>query len=115
MSNDDISPLDVVLDVNGRGRYFDADGVAISMGAWARLTQDESYKVLARERVGDFEIITAWLGSDQGDWAGPPLIFGTTARRLSTNEFLEEQEVFAATAAKALTNHATLVDSLRCA
>jgi hypothetical protein len=113
MSNDESPQLDEVPEVNRPGQYFDAGGVAISMLAWARLTQDESYKVLAREQVGDFEVITAWLGRDQAGWGGPPLIFGTIARRLSTHEFLEEQETFAATAAKALTNQATLVDILR--
>ena len=102
----------------GRPMFFGADGAPISLSAWSELFRDKSSKILARETVGDVEVITAWLGTDQGDATGsvqdePPLIFGTIPWRASTGEYLDEREVFAATAAQARANHAALVAQLR--
>jgi len=116
--NNDTSALDEITEIGGRGLYFDADGTAISARTWAGLFSDPSYKILARVQVGDLEVITVWMGTDQGCGAvpvadDPPLIFGTIAWRASTNKYLDDLEVFAATAEQALANHAALAARLR--
>ena len=116
--NDDNDPLDSVSGLVGRPLFFDLDGAPISAREYSRLREDLSYRVLARELVGDFEVITAWLGTDQGDGTGSaaeaaPLIFGSMPRRISTDALMDHLEVFASTPAQALANHAALVDQLR--
>lgn len=101
--------------------FFDAGGGPISLAEWSQLLGDRQYRELARTRVGDFEVITVWLGIDQSDGGrglgvgrtGPPLIFGTIGYNMTTEEYLDHLEVFAATAEQALVNHAKLAEEAR--
>ena len=101
--------------------FFDAGGEPISLAEWSQLLGDRQYRELARTRVGDFEVITVWLGIDQSDGGrglgvgrtDPPLIFGTIGYNMTTKEYLDHLEVFAATAEQALVNHAKLAEEAR--
>lgn len=102
------------LSATDRPMFFNADGAAISMHEWSLLFSDADYKVLERTQVDDTEVITVWMGTDQGDSLGPvdqepPLIFGTIGYLAATKTYLDHLETFAATAAQARANHGALV------
>jgi hypothetical protein len=60
------------------GEFYDRLGVPIDLYEWGRLQEDLEYKVIAREKVGDVEVSTVWLGLNHNFWPGrPPLIFET--------------------------------------
>jgi hypothetical protein len=85
------------------------DGRGITEEEVVALMGDESYRFLAREPVGRWTVVTAWLGLDQslGD-AERPLIFGTAAIDYSGDLF-DDRELYAADEDEALRNHALLV------
>jgi len=100
-----------------RPMFFNADGAAITMREWSLLFSDKDYKVLERTPVDGFEVITVWMGTDQGDSLGPvdeepPLIFGTIGYSPASKTYLDHLETFAATATQARANHGALVTLL---
>lgn len=46
--------------------YYDKNGVPISMGEWARRTEDLKYKQVAVTNFGPIMVSTVWLGMDHG-------------------------------------------------
>ena len=94
--------------------FYDREGQPISLQRFIELRHDHDYRFLARTKVGEVEIVTAWLGLDQGPFADEdrPLIFGTAA--VSDREGLvhADQEEFSATEAEALAAHQRLVERL---
>ena len=86
--------------------FRDRQGRPISLREHLRLHADPGYRFLARVHVNDWEVVTAWLGLDQGDSdpGQPPLIFGTAAL-LPDGRQLEGRETFASTEDEALANH----------
>lgn len=85
--------------------FFGRDGQPLSMAAWIDRHKDSQYRFLGRERVGDLEVITAWLGTDQGE-EDTPLIFGTIVYDHAADTFDNAREEFTATEAAALDAHA---------
>ena len=82
------------------------DGRRISVSEFTALRRDRTYRFLARDRWRAVEVVTAWLGLDQGggpDW--PPMIFGTAVVG-------GDREIFAATESEARANHAALLSEL---
>lgn len=69
--------IEAGLNTKGQGRYFDKDGERIGLGTWARLTEDQKYKVIARTRIGKRTVSTVWLGIDSATSGKIPMIFET--------------------------------------
>ncbi len=44
---------------------------------WAATFEDQDYKIVAKDKVGDVSVSTVWLGFDRRFGNGPPLIFET--------------------------------------
>jgi len=61
--------------------YFDRSGCSIDLFRWSILRGDQDYVRVARDRVGELEISTVWLGADHQPGDGSPLIFETTVFR----------------------------------
>lgn len=85
--------------------FFDRSGRRVALERWMELRADPAYRFLRRTAVADgVEVITAWLGTDQGDGlGGEPLTFGTVTYRAATGRFTGER--FAATEDQALADH----------
>ena len=90
--------------------FWDRQGQPITdVLRWGELYEDPEYRFLRRTPVGNGEVITAWLGIDQGyGEEGPPLIFGTIVS-VSGVGFLDNSEVLAATEEDALRHHDEMV------
>lgn len=61
--------------------HYDKQGKVIGLGTWAKLLEDENYRMIKREdiKIGRkvYFVSTVWLGIDHG-WAGKkPLLFET--------------------------------------
>lgn len=100
--------------------FYDRAGLSIDLGTFQEHFADDNYRFLRRETVarpggvGYLEVVTAWLGLDQSlGEADRPLIFGTVALDLERDSALwEALELWAATEADALAQHADLTDRL---
>ncbi|PFG43042.1 hypothetical protein ATJ88_1724 [Isoptericola jiangsuensis] len=58
-------------------RYHDKDGTQITMRRWVELRTPE-YSIIGRDKIGPYDVVTAWLGLDYTFRAkGRPLIFET--------------------------------------
>ncbi|MCW2843406.1 MAG: hypothetical protein JWN22_1322 [Nocardioides sp.] len=86
---------------------YDREGRRIPYSEFRRLRQDHSYRFLARDKVGDVEVVTAWLGMDQGDH-DRPWIFGT-ATLAADGTLVDDRELFASTEDEAVANHAEVL------
>jgi hypothetical protein len=108
--------LDDIWEVDGVPMFYDRDGVAITLRAFGELRENWEYRTVARDAVGDFDVITCWLGTDQGpvwlDEGDAPLIFGSIARTRVSGEFLDEREVFSSSLEAARKQHVKLVEEL---
>ena len=106
--------LDEVWFLEGNtSMFFDKDASPISPQRFAALHSDLSYRIIARDTKAGFSIITAWLGSDQGDsWLdnSPPLIFGTILK--TPTGYDTASELLAATEEQARENHQSLLAAL---
>ena len=105
------SELDRVWESNGKPLFRDRAGRPITLRTWSELRLETSYRTVERTTVGAHEVITAWLGTDQGCSLDdtPPLIFGTIARNVKEETFDDRSERFAATESDARHNHHRLV------
>jgi hypothetical protein len=96
---------------DGSAMFLDRQGQPLSIRRFGELFSDPAYKILERTAVANVQVVTAWLGTNQGDaYDDPPLIFGTIVF-LGTG-FDDSSERFAATEAEALANHAAKVAQL---
>lgn len=91
--------------------YYDKQGNAIDLMAWAKLLDDMAYKRVAETTLEDGTwISTVWLGIDHrfgGD--GPPLIFETMV--FASKDNLQERDCQRySTEAEALAGHAEMVN-----
>ncbi|HUR17366.1 MAG TPA: hypothetical protein VMZ51_00325 [Acidimicrobiales bacterium] len=59
------------------GLWFDREGRPIDVTEMVRLSQDASYRVVARDWVGDVEVATVWLGFDHSFRSSRPVLFET--------------------------------------
>jgi hypothetical protein len=58
--------------------FYDRQGHRLELMEWARLFEDNNYKRVALDEVGDYVVSTVWMGSDHNYWpTGRPLIFET--------------------------------------
>ncbi|MEO7837155.1 MAG: hypothetical protein ABIS21_05890 [Acidimicrobiales bacterium] len=89
--------------------WFDRGGHPIDVAEMVRLSQDPTYRVVARDWVGRVEVATVWLGFDHSFRSAEPVIFETVvfggrmdqySRRYSTEE-------------AALAGHQRVVSSVR--
>lgn len=106
----DNDPIDLTVVDPENVMFWDRSGNPISVRRAIELRADDTYRYLARESAGDWEVITAWLGTDQGGGDiddAEPLIFGTVARRShgTHTKYWRDLEWLAATEDEALTNH----------
>lgn len=83
---------------------YDREGRRIDYTEYRRLRGDPDYRFLARDRVSGGEVVTAWLGLDQGD-AEEPWIFGTVTLA-ADGTLLDNEEVFSSTEDAARATHA---------
>lgn len=90
-----------------RLRVYDRLGRRINYTEYRQLHDDHAYRFLARDKLGDLEVVTAWLGMDQGD-ADEPWVFGTVTLA-SDGTFLDDEEIFASTEDEATAHHAELL------
>ena len=86
----------------------DRRGRRIGYSEFRRLRSDPGYRFLARDRVGEVEVVTAWLGMDQGE-GDPPWIFGTVTLAPGGG-LVDDEEVFASTEAEAAANHVEVLN-----
>ena len=94
--------------------FYDRAGTRVDYATWRRLRDDPGYRFVVRDRVGDLEVVTAWLGRDQGPFADTevPQIFGTVTRA-ADGALLDEEELFAGTETEARANHAAVLGRRR--
>ena len=64
-------------DIPDRPLHYDRSGRPIGLATWARLMDDEGYRVVEQTHIGRFWISTVWLGTDHNFGLGPPMIFET--------------------------------------
>lgn len=57
--------------------YYNKQGKEIDLMKWAKLFENNNYKVVKQENVGKFRVSTVWIGLDHGFNGGNPLIFET--------------------------------------
>jgi hypothetical protein len=57
--------------------YYARDGAPIDRDRYAELSEDDVYRQVAAERVGEALVSTVWLGLDHSGCGDPPLIFET--------------------------------------
>lgn len=86
---------------------YDRQGRRISYSEFSRLREDLAYRFLARDKVGDLEVVTAWLGMDQSD-ADQPCIFGTVTLA-PDGSLVDEREIYASTEAEATAHYAEVL------
>ena len=82
--------------------YYDKDGTPLTLMEWAVKFEDNEYKRVAFDQIGDVEVSTVWLGLNHQYGDGPPLIFETMV-------FGGEHDAFQwrdSTVAEALETHA---------
>lgn len=105
--------IDEVVEVEEGSLFWDREGKPLGIGEFGKLKGDKEYAILARSAAGDTEVITAWLGTDQGNhWIDPleePLIFGTI--ELRGGEYFNEE--FSASEEEAMRRHEARVAGLR--
>lgn len=93
--------------------FYDRQGKPLELMAWARLHEDNAYKIVKQDRIGeepdDVLVSTVWLGSDHRFGGGPPLIFETM---IFGGEHGDYQERFS-TEAEALDGHARALSLVR--
>lgn len=59
-------------------RYFDRKGNPMALLDWARLCEDDDYKIVKQEDVGDYFVSTVWVGLNMAFWREMPIkIFET--------------------------------------
>lgn len=58
-------------------KVYDRNGQAMTMEEWSIKMEDNDYKVIKQEEVGEYWISTVWLGLDHSFDGGDPLIFET--------------------------------------
>ena len=109
---------DIFSEVRGPGGYFDRSGNAISFRDWARLSawdekdNNNQYRIVKQEEVGDYWISTVWLGLDHGFGRSKPLIFET----MVFNNVTDESDLDCrrwSTEEQALAGHEAMVDEVR--
>jgi hypothetical protein len=93
---------------------LDRNGAPITPERHRQLRADPDYRHVARDQVGGMEVITVWLGTDQGPvghdrW---PLVFGSFIWDVQTRSIAAGRELFSATEDEALLSHSRLVDGL---
>ncbi len=62
--------------------YYDYDGNAVGLEEWSKLIEEkhsnpEGRWRIGKDRIGESEVSTVWLGLNHNYGAGPPLIFET--------------------------------------
>lgn len=75
--------------------YYDRAGNPITLTQWSRLMEDNDYRIIARDRVGDLLISTIWLGLNHNHWGGRPLVYETMVfgdDELETERYQTEAE-----------------------
>ena len=103
-------PLYYILDENKQIR-------AATLEEWDESHSDPN-RILARTKVGECEVITAFLGYDDREMcgetiAGPPLVFGTIEYWKRQEKFRNEE--FSASYDEALKEHERRVAALKAA
>ena len=89
--------------------YFDKQGQAIDMKAWARLMEGAEYKRVALTKLPNgTDVSTVWLGLNHSYGEGRPLIFETMT---FGDEETQEQQRYS-TEAEALAGHEAMVARL---
>lgn len=94
--------------------YYDRNGDPMSMLDWTRRFEDNTYKRVAFDQVGDIDISTVWLGLDHNfSGTGSPLIFETIVFGGPPDVDNETQRY--ATEAEARAGHAAWLERARAA
>jgi hypothetical protein len=86
---------------------YDRQVRRINYTEYRRLHADPLYRFLARDLVNGGEVVTAWLGLDQGD-GDEPWIFGTVTLS-ADGTLLDDEEIFSATEDLARATHAEVL------
>lgn len=93
--------------------YYDRQQNPITTDQYLHLFERRDYRVVVQDRMGDIDVITSWLGMDQGGGfpGEPPLIFGTILYDCVSKEYHSEE--FSATETDALELHRRRVAELQ--
>lgn len=89
--------------------YYSRKGEPISLDQWMK-EWDGDGKIVAKTKVGDYEVSTVYLGLNHNWGAGPPLIFETMI--FGTGPHDQEQWRYS-TEEDAIAGHQRRVDDLR--
>lgn len=57
--------------------YYDKDGSPLDLETWLTKFEDNAYRQVALDKVGEVTVSTVWLGLNHQYGDGPPLIFET--------------------------------------
>jgi hypothetical protein len=98
--------LDEVTSVSGVPLFYDRAGQPMTLREYAEKFSDLGYRILAQDTAGGVEVITAWLGIDQGSGLGeePLLMFGTLVKDPGDPD--GRSEYFSASESEARATHA---------
>ena len=87
--------------------YYDQDGNPVmDTLVWAKLFEDENYRQVAYDQIGQVKISTVWLGLDHSFGSGPRLIFET----MVFGGAHDEEQVRYSTKEQALAGHQAMVE-----
>lgn len=92
---------------------YDRSGAPITLTRYIELHGDENYRILAGDRVGEREVVTAWLGIDHGligDECTPPIF--TTVVLEPDGQPWQGREFLAASEVEARRHHKDVVAQL---
>jgi hypothetical protein len=102
---------DDIVKVGDRAMIYDREGKPCTTAFWRERINDDSYRVLAQDKVGEVAVSTIWLGLDHGigymlGADVPPMIFETMI-------FPGNSSVRYATEEQARAGHAKALAALR--
>ena len=74
--------------------YFDRQGKPLELMEWSRLCDDDNYKIVKQEWVGDYFVSTVWIGLNMNIWKGHKLIFETMIFPKDKIDLLKDDPLF---------------------
>ena len=90
--------------------YYDKNGQPIGTDEWSRLFEDNDYRRIGLDTVGQVRVSTVWLGMDHAFLGGEPEIFETMV--FGGDNWIEQDRIHYRTEAEALAGHQRIVAEL---
>lgn len=97
-----------------RSKFYDKDGVPLSLGQWCQLFGDFDYRRIAHDQIAGVGISTVWLGIDH-NWSGEglPVIFETMVFGLAELGLTDREQWRWSTLEEAREGHRHIVEAVQ--